>query len=485
VDYNNNGMMERLPVTSATASAGTVTKISGNNKGVWVAGNAWTNGSFSATVKLLTAIKDVAGACAYASNYPPVGKYTSATNISFTGTPDYIAVLERNDKSTYTVTVHKDESLSIPSGETALSLTDKTGAPGMFTCIPSTAYNLKVSASGFCTGDAGVTFALSGTQSGRHYELFRNGIPTAVATLTGAGNAQTFTAPINVPGSYTAKVLASGGYCETVMTGTHTVSENPLPTITLRSGTASQTVNLNTAIQDIVYTASDAAAISLRSGAFPTGVNGQASGSSFTIKGTPSVANRYGYSLTAAVGGCTSTSTAGTITVYPSTFTINSTGGPNTAYTTKTWSFGSGASAQTWSDRITKPICTNTATFSQDDLSATQYKILDGRYYYSWTCVQENGRSFCPSPWRVPTIYDISDLIDSYNISPAYVRDELFDSWGGGGYIAGSNVRDQKVGYYWSSTSSLNTNARLVMITPSADPYALRRYYGCQVRCVK
>jgi hypothetical protein len=50
VDYNNNGTMERLSVTGATVSAGTVTKIPGNDKGVWVEGNARTQGSFSATV---------------------------------------------------------------------------------------------------------------------------------------------------------------------------------------------------------------------------------------------------------------------------------------------------------------------------------------------------------------------------------------------------------------------------------------------------
>jgi uncharacterized protein (TIGR02145 family) len=131
VDYNNKGVMERLPVTSATASAGTVTKIPNNDKGVWIASNARTQGSFSATVKLLTAVKNVGGACVYASNYPPLVKYISASEISFTGTPEYKVVLERSDKSTYTATVGKGESLSIPSGEVIQSFTDRTGAPGI------------------------------------------------------------------------------------------------------------------------------------------------------------------------------------------------------------------------------------------------------------------------------------------------------------------------------------------------------------------
>jgi hypothetical protein len=128
--------MERLPVTDATASAGTVTKIPNNDKGVWVAGNARSAGSFSATVRLFTTVSSVGGACAYASNYPPVGEYISATEISFTGTPEYQVVLERVDKSTYTATVGKNKLLLIPSGEAALSFTDKTGAPGRLKPIP-------------------------------------------------------------------------------------------------------------------------------------------------------------------------------------------------------------------------------------------------------------------------------------------------------------------------------------------------------------
>jgi hypothetical protein len=227
VEYNNNGVMTRLSVTSATASAGTVTKISNNDKGVWVEGNARTEGSFSATVKLFTATADIGGACAYASNYPPVGEYTAADKITFTGTPDYKVVLEKNGKSTYTATIGKDESLSIPSGEVVLSFTDKTGTPGTFTCIPSTAYNLVASAASYCTGST-VTFALSNTTSGRTYWLYKGTNP--VNTLTSIGGAATFTGAFAGAGVYTAQAIAEKGYCAATMTGTHDVSENPLPT---------------------------------------------------------------------------------------------------------------------------------------------------------------------------------------------------------------------------------------------------------------
>jgi uncharacterized protein (TIGR02145 family) len=235
VDYNKNGVMERLQLSAgATLTAtsaegvGKVIPVDGNTQGVWVVGNAKTasSGSFSAKVELLTATTGVAGACAYASNYPPVGEYSSASEISFIGTPEYKVVLERSDKSTYTATVGKDESLSIPNGEAVLSFTDKTGAPGKLGCIPPTAYDLNVSASSFCAG-VGVTFTLSGTENGRSYELYRNGAPTGVATLMGDESAAAFSGTFDVAGVYTAASVADEVYCALSMTGAHTIAAYP------------------------------------------------------------------------------------------------------------------------------------------------------------------------------------------------------------------------------------------------------------------
>jgi uncharacterized protein (TIGR02145 family) len=132
VDYNNAGKMERLPVTGGTASAGTVIKVPNNDKGVRIAGNARSAGSFSATVNLLTALADVAGVCAYASNYPPVGEYISATEISFTGTPMYEIALAHLDGGS--VTVKSGDMLLLPCDYTVASFTDATGAPGIKSC---------------------------------------------------------------------------------------------------------------------------------------------------------------------------------------------------------------------------------------------------------------------------------------------------------------------------------------------------------------
>jgi uncharacterized protein (TIGR02145 family) len=135
VDYNKNGVMERLPVTSATASAGTVTKVPGNDKGVWVAGNARSAGSFSATVRLFTTVSSVGGACAYASNYPPVGEYSSdAPMLSFTGTPMYDIQLAKSGGGS--VTVRSGDTVLLPCDYTVTSFTDATGAPGQLNGTP-------------------------------------------------------------------------------------------------------------------------------------------------------------------------------------------------------------------------------------------------------------------------------------------------------------------------------------------------------------
>jgi hypothetical protein len=139
VDYNNAGTITRLPLSGATLTAtsavgvGEVVPESGNNQGVWVVGNAKTagSGSFSATVQLLTATATATGICVYASNYPPVGRYTSASEIAFTGTPPYDLLLDcGGNPSTPSV----GSPYTLTAGCTLTSFTDKTGAPGTFLC---------------------------------------------------------------------------------------------------------------------------------------------------------------------------------------------------------------------------------------------------------------------------------------------------------------------------------------------------------------
>jgi hypothetical protein len=146
VDYNNNGVMKRLELSSGSTltetsapGVGEVIEEPNNNKGVWVVGNARSAGSFSAMVQLLTTINDVAGACVYASNYPPLGEWKEdGSGVLFTGTPMYKIILEETATGS-TLTAYSDGSYTLPAGHTIKSFSDATGAPGTFHCIPPAA----------------------------------------------------------------------------------------------------------------------------------------------------------------------------------------------------------------------------------------------------------------------------------------------------------------------------------------------------------
>jgi hypothetical protein len=127
VDYNAGGTMKRLLLTGASASAGTVLPLNGNYQGAWVAGNARSAINFSTTVKLYYDSKTVvAGACAYASNYPPVAHYVGDDMVTFMGTPPYDLVLNPGS-----VTAQSGGTFYLPRNKELASFTDKTGAPGI------------------------------------------------------------------------------------------------------------------------------------------------------------------------------------------------------------------------------------------------------------------------------------------------------------------------------------------------------------------
>ncbi|MDR0737671.1 MAG: hypothetical protein LBF39_01200 [Prevotellaceae bacterium] len=348
VDYNDAGVMRRLPLlpgatltTTPVSGIGKVIEERGNNNGVWVVGNARHAGHFSASVKLLTSVANAPGACAYASNYQPTGKYNSATNISFTGTPMYNIVLKHTDGSV--ITTKSDSPYLVPASYTLVSFTDATGMPGVFGCVPmngdidfsvpaniskkqktsfvmttqpvapnaSVTYhwlapdfnpslqmgstniyttespatagtylvtltaqaagycnmtktkevslnnclnpvvqNLNVSASGFCTGAEGVVFALDDTQNGAQYQLYKDGAATGTM-LKGRGGAATFTGKFDAAGTYIARIVGNGIYCEATMNGTHEITENSLPA----APNIAQPVNMCQHSGDIVFTA--------------------------------------------------------------------------------------------------------------------------------------------------------------------------------------------------------------------------------------
>jgi hypothetical protein len=232
IDYNNAGTMTRLPLApGATLTAhsapgtGKVMEVTGNTNGVWVVGNARTNSPFSATVQLLTAATATFhGACVYAINYPPVGQYEAYNKIRFTGTPPFELKFEGSSSVSIE---NKDSKPYTVSAGTLSTFTDASKAPGLIKCKTPAAQTLIASALSYCAG-SGVTLALSGTDNGAIYQLYLNNAPLSGATLTGNGSPATFSGTFNA-GTYTAQVAKTAAFCAATMSGTPTITVNPLP----------------------------------------------------------------------------------------------------------------------------------------------------------------------------------------------------------------------------------------------------------------
>jgi hypothetical protein len=152
---------------------------------------------------------------------------------------------------------------------------------------------------------------------------------------------------------------------------------------------------------------------------------------------------------------------------------------PPYAASTQTWVYGS----QIWSDRIvaTPSNCTQTDNLS----TSNEYKVYDGRYYYSWTCAYNNRNDFCPSPWRLPSLSDFRAL----NTNGLSFSLTLVDAWGYGGYAYGSSMYDvNSYAPYWSSTEDASNSGYaygLWLFRVDLGVTVASKYNGQQVRCVK
>jgi hypothetical protein len=172
-----------------------------------------------------------------------------------------------------------------------------------------------------CTGAAltNITYTLGGSAT----DATVTGLPTGV---TGTYNSVTKvftisgtpTAPAS--GAYSYTVTATGGCGSPVATGTITV--NTQPTISLLSGSSTQTSCISTAISTVSYQLGGSATGATVTG-LPAGVTGSFSAGVFTISGTPTVAGPFNYTVT-STGVCTAVTSSGTITISPAATVVRS-----------------------------------------------------------------------------------------------------------------------------------------------------------------
>jgi uncharacterized protein (TIGR02145 family) len=299
------------------------------------------------------------------------------------------------------------------------------------------------------------------------------GAATGGTVLAGGSATDSFTTPvISSSTTYYAEARDITTGCASLSRTAVLATVHPVPIISRSGGAAVQSLPLSVAITAMTYTAPDAT-ISM-TGSFPPGVTGTASGASYIISGTPTATGTFGYTLTAAAGGCTGTAVAGTLTVRTEVMGF---------YTSSIWNYD----GYIWSDRVvgTPAGCSGVPTLSVTDspLPPAEFKISDisgvERYYYNWTCAQ----SVCPSGWILPTRAQFNALLEIADFT------NLAANWGLGGHASGSDMFDVNTsGLYWSSTEdNSNTNyaypffySHYVLTTNSVP-----KNYGFQVRCVK
>lgn len=189
--------------------------------------------------------------------------------------------------------------------------TTKKGACNTTTCSSVTVNinSLSVAPTGatgtttICAGASTMLTVAGGTMgTGAVVEWF-----TASCGGTNAGTGASITVS---PTTTTTYYVRYNGTCNTTTCGTVTVTVNPLHTVTLSSGSNTQTVCENVAIANIVY-AVGGGATGLTVSGLPAGVGL----TGLTISGTPTVGGTYNYTVSTTGNACPAVVATGIITV--------------------------------------------------------------------------------------------------------------------------------------------------------------------------
>ena len=344
VDGSSTGI-----IPNATLGAYTVASVPST---VWIRLEE-TNGVGCVVVKpfILDVIANPAGTISYPSS-PYCNTITTCQPITTTGL---------TSGGTYTstppgLTINPTTGCITPSTSTIGTYTVCYDIPiSTFCPAYNTCTTVQIANCGSCT----VTATNSGPLCpGGTFNLFATPVAGATYAWTGPnGFVSGVQNPVNVPAPTTPPfiytVTATSG--ANVCTSQTTVVLNPAATIALTSApaTTSQSVCINTAITNIVYTTANGATGATAIG-LPAGVTGSYAFGVLTISGSPNTAGTFPYTVTTS-GGCGTASLTGTIIVNPNV-TISLTSAPattsqvvciNTAITNIVYTTANGATGAT------------------------------------------------------------------------------------------------------------------------------------------
>jgi Fibronectin type III domain len=234
--------------------------------------------------------------------------------------PITITVPSNPGAGTYNGTLTVQNSSGCSSSSSAFTVT--------VNALP-TAYSMTGGGS-YCSGGSGVAIGLAGSQTGKHYQVWRNnsGSPVTVgSSVAGTGSAIATLVTATVADTYTVVATDDTTSCTASMTGSETVTVNALPTAYSMtgggaycsggSGVAIGLAGSQTGVNYQLYRNGGATTVG-------TPVAGTGSAISF---GNQTTADTYTVVAANATTGCTATMTGSeTVTINATTAITSSTG---------------------------------------------------------------------------------------------------------------------------------------------------------------
>ena len=225
---------------------------------------------------------------------------------------------------TYTISGTPTASGTFPYTVTTSGTCASTTATGTITVSPVQAIALtsgSATPAAFCQNTAlptNIVYTLSGGATGASVSGLPSGMSGALSGLT-----YTISGTPSVSGTFPFTITTSGTCASTTATGTITV--NPIQSISLTSGSSSQSICAGVPLtSNIVYTIGGGATGATTSG-LPAGVTGSLSGTTYTISGTNTVVSgTFPFTVTTS-GTCAVATATGSIQVNPNqTITLTS-----------------------------------------------------------------------------------------------------------------------------------------------------------------
>lgn len=289
-----------------------------------------------------------------------------ATNAGFTGSTivsSPAAININSVASGTTVTVYFRSRVSGTGCVSSAVNADATVNP-----VPTVAA-IGGGASTVCAGAS--TAAFTNATAGGTWSVV-NG--TGTATIDGSGVLTGVTA-----GSVTVRYTVTNGTCNNFASASVTVQA--VHSLSLSSGSANQTVFVNSAITPIVYSVGGGATgLSLQSGSFPTGVT--LSGT--TISGTPTQTGTFNYTVVTTGNGCTTQTASGQlqINIVTTEATADFRSNGNVNFTTATnWQYDAGGG--NWTTATVAPSSTNNIEILGTDIATvnTNFTVGSGKTF--------------------------------------------------------------------------------------------------------